>query len=123
MQPRAATDCWDHLQAERQARLSEAMGRLFLKDRVAKMEDEAHTLEYKRVRPTKGSSPNLGSTRGVVPREQARSESPVAVRIIDVSLLIYSLRTLHEWIKDGHYRLVIPLEGECGFSYRSTSRC
>ena len=106
------------------------MGRLFLKERVAKMEDEANVLEFKRspaghAKQARGDSGKQAAPRnsgdrsrnsGERSREHTKktqaSQGPLATRIIDVSLLIYSLRTLHDWIKEGRYVLVIPLEGE-----------
>ncbi|KDN39321.1 hypothetical protein K437DRAFT_270325 [Tilletiaria anomala UBC 951] len=125
----------DAERAERQARLSHAMGKLFLSDRIAKMEDEATTLELRRkpaASSQKGPSPSHGANNSTKSRGTGNSEGmahgdsskrgpgrglrqqqpqgPIAVRIIDVSLLIYSLRTLHDWIKERRYRLVVPLE-------------
>jgi len=41
-----------------------------------------------------------------------QSITPEAKRIIvaDVSLLIYSLRTIHNWLKEGDCRIVVPME-------------
>lgn len=34
------------------------------------------------------------------------------IRILDSSVLIYSLRTVHEWLKKDRYVFVVPLEGK-----------
>lgn len=41
----------------------------------------------------------------------------VAIRILDASVLIYALRTVHEWLKRGEFRVVVPLEGEFTFFF------
>ncbi len=101
-------------QAQRQARLAEAMGKLFLQDRVAKMEEEANTLEFKRHASNRQADKSRSNSQRTPAKTPARTRAPaptqLAVRIIDASLLIYALRTLHEWIKEERYMLVIPLE-------------
>lgn len=45
-------------------------------------------------------------------QDEPSSDKGQAMRliIVDVSLVIYSLRTIHEWLKDGNCRIIVPIE-------------
>lgn len=117
------------------------MGALFLQHRVETLESDVEKLQYKRregrTRGTlkvsaDGSSGSgsggcpfrrddireAGKSRGKIQHESAsevksRRSLPVdQVIVADASLLIYSLRTVHDWLKEGNRHIVVPMEGE-----------
>lgn len=111
------------------------MGALFLQHRVETLESDVEKLQYKRdtrVRGTKGKGcpfgreggREVGGSRGIgrdglgsedlsrLPAISRKSQPVERVIVADASLLIYSLRTVHEWIKAGNCHIVVPIEGE-----------
>ena len=140
--------------------MSKAMGALFLKDKVSRLESHVGQLEFKRDSAYsrgkgrgRGMAMGMGNstggrgrggsvkvTTGLQPSdlEVSRDENPSEfhervseeeekrrgkekerdlsnlpnIRILDSSVLIYSLRTVHEWLKKDQNVLIIPLEGE-----------
>ncbi|KAJ1027449.1 hypothetical protein NDA18_003455 [Ustilago nuda] len=125
--------------AERQARLSQAMGVMFLQDKVQKLERDVSKITYPRsIRQTKsGPAADLNSTnnRNHAAKQQGRpkpraetspafanstdastetNQHPTAtaktIRLVDASLLIFSLRSVHNWSRDRSTCVIIPLE-------------
>lgn len=56
------------------------------------------------------SSRQLSMTHKRSP-SQGSNSNVRQVRLIDASVLIFSLRTVHNWLKDPHFRAIVPLEG------------
>lgn len=118
--------------AERQQRLSHAMGVMFLQDKVDKLEQDVSKITYPRGVQKTRSAPthDLISSR---PRHDAAAQvraqpravtgpglSPdtdvgaaklaTSIRLVDASVLIFSLRSVHNWSRDQSTCVVIPLE-------------
>uniref|UniRef100_V5GNR0 PIN domain-containing protein n=1 Tax=Kalmanozyma brasiliensis (strain GHG001) TaxID=1365824 RepID=V5GNR0_KALBG len=119
---------------ERQARLSHAMGVMFLQDKVDKLEQDVSKITYPRgVHKTRSSpialhgatitrhdqsKPRAVTGSGVNPKEEAttgrtsdaKPKTATAIRLVDASVLIFSLRSVHNWSRDGSTCVIIPLE-------------
>jgi hypothetical protein len=69
--------------------------------------DERQEIYYKDVKKAEGTKADF-----VVQQSISRVSDQQAKKIIvvDVSLLIYSLRTIHNWLKEGDCRVVVPIE-------------
>lgn len=127
--------------AERQARLSHAMGLMFLQDKVDKLERDVSKITYPRgIRQTKSgpaadfnTTNNRNSTAQAQGRPKPRAEtgpgfatrpdasastdtaaqdttSTRTIRLVDASVLIFSLRSVHNWSRDRSTCVIIPLE-------------
>lgn len=123
--------------ADRQARLSHAMGVMFLQDKVDKLERDASKITYPRSLRQSKSGPaadlTSSSTRydsahtypkpraltgpGISPaagtptnRVQDAASATHSIRLVDASVLIFSLRSVHNWSRDQSTCVVIPLE-------------
>ncbi|GAC96355.1 hypothetical protein PHSY_003935 [Pseudozyma hubeiensis SY62] len=126
--------------AERQQRLSHAMGVMFLQDKVDKLEQDVSKITYPRGVQKTRSAPNHDLTSSH-PRHDAAAQvraqpravtgpglSPdtvsatnsftnndaakvaTSIRLVDASVLIFSLRSVHNWSRDQSMCVVIPLE-------------
>ncbi|KAJ9478301.1 hypothetical protein PHBOTO_001873 [Pseudozyma hubeiensis] len=126
--------------AERQQRLSHAMGVMFLQDKVDKLEQDVSKITYPRgVQKTRSApthdliSPRTRHDAAAQVRAQPRAVtgpglSPdtvsatnpdthvgaaklaTSIRLVDASVLIFSLRSVHNWSRDQSTCVVIPLE-------------
>ncbi|PWZ00648.1 hypothetical protein BCV70DRAFT_98879 [Testicularia cyperi] len=127
--------------AERQARLSAAMGAMRLQDKVERLERDAGQIKYARgIRKTLSSSvatpgsttnrqealtirsmPRAATGPGILYMDSSSSDRTATttssdsagvmrLRIVDASVLIFSLRTMHEWSKDASTCAIVPLE-------------
>ena len=126
-----------HQKAERQARLSHAMGVMFLQDKVDKLERDVTKITYPRGMHKSKSGPaaDLASSNkshdasqgcptpravtGPGPattsdafahRHPPATKLASAVRLVDASVLIFSLRSVHNWSRDQSTCVIIPLE-------------
>ncbi len=124
--------------AERQTRLSHAMGVMFLQDKVDKLERDVSKITYPRgMRQTRSgpaaelatqtirheasqgrpkpralTGPGMTSTAtdGPTDRNFKTRNTAASVRLIDTSVLIFSLRSVHNWSRDQSTCVIIPLE-------------
>lgn len=122
--------------AERQSRLSHAMGVMFLQDKVDKLERDVSKIAYPRgIRQSKSAlTPDLAPsnsrphrqspqpraiTEPGIPAAQDTTTDQIAqtarkgassIRLIDASVLIFSLRSVHNWSRDQSTCVIIPLE-------------
>ncbi|SPO23107.1 uncharacterized protein UTRI_01785 [Ustilago trichophora] len=123
---------------ERQARLSHAMGVMFLQDKVDKLERDVTKITYPRGMHKSKSGPaaDLASSNprrdvsqgrpmpraltgpGVAPTADAPADRNTdstastagSIRLVDASVLIFSLRSVHNWSRDQSTCVIIPLE-------------
>lgn len=126
--------------ADRQNALCKAMGALFLQHRVHCLEEDVAKLDRKhqllggrhKGRGERGAGSHAGrepSKKAGCPFQkkvekdksgaagEAKSEGRAQLLVVvDASVLIYSLRSVHEWLKEGKTRIVIPEEGELEIS-------
>ncbi|SPO24800.1 uncharacterized protein UTRI_01785_B [Ustilago trichophora] len=124
--------------AERQARLSHAMGVMFLQDKVDKLERDVTKITYPRSMhksksgpaadlsssnprrdvsqgrpiPRALSGPGVASTADAPADRSFNSTATTAgsIRLVDASVLIFSLRSVHNWSRDQSSCVIIPLE-------------
>lgn len=58
-----------------------------------------------------GESSTTTTTMSSSPSGDRKSKDQASrIIIVDVSLMIYSLRTIHEWLKQGNCRIIVPME-------------
>ncbi|PWN19142.1 hypothetical protein BCV69DRAFT_45578 [Microstroma glucosiphilum] len=120
--------------ADRQNAICKAMGALFLQHRVQCLEEDVAKLDRKNFhlggkhkgRDGRGGGPHMGREPGkksgcpfqrraekyktvATSEEMPQSRAELLV-VVDASVLIYSLRSVHEWLKEGKTRVVIPDE-------------
>ncbi|CDS82051.1 uncharacterized protein SPSC_02871 [Sporisorium scitamineum] len=120
--------------AERQTRLSHAMGVMFLQDKVDKLEQDVSKITYPRgmhktrsapapntrhhgaaatqvrAQPRAVTGPGV-STQATTDRDSNEtSKVATSIRLVDASVLIFSLRSVHNWSRDQSTCVVIPLE-------------
>ncbi|KAN0063233.1 hypothetical protein ACQY0O_004397 [Thecaphora frezii] len=132
----------DEQRAERQARLSKAMGAMFLQDKVERLERDVQAAPFSRGMARSRSGPNHAHrlaqpsappfnpeggiriltrsstgpgmdrtlTEPIAARPSSSRSQPNKVYLLDTSVLIYSLRSVHEWLKDPQVQIIIPLE-------------
>ncbi|SJX61706.1 uncharacterized protein SRS1_12690 [Sporisorium reilianum f. sp. reilianum] len=126
--------------AERQARLSHAMGVMFLQDKVDKLEQDVSKITYPRgmhktrsaptphtrhataaaaadtqvrAQPRALTGPGLDPTTDAAVTHRDSIQTPkvaMSIRLVDASVLIFSLRSVHNWSRDQSTCVVIPLE-------------
>lgn len=128
-----------HQKAERQQRLSHAMGVMFLQDKVDKLEEDVSKITYPRgmhkvrsapahdpfssypqydtvgqgrtqPRAVTGPNPSLISDTSADPSSRVARKVATSIRLVDASVLIFSLRSVHNWSRDQSTCVVIPLE-------------
>lgn len=99
------------------------MGTLLLQHRVQRLEDDVREMELKRSSGSKGQGARVSptpscsspSSRCILSRtRQPKPQSSNAMQtiVVDASVLIYSMRSVHEWRKRSDVRVVVPDEGE-----------
>lgn len=125
--------------AEHQQRLSHAMGVMFLQDKVDKLEQDVRKITYTRgmhntrsaptpdlfssqprhdvaaqlrAQPRAVTGPGLSSHTRAATGDIARvsTQTTTSIRLVDASVLIFSLRSVHNWSRDQSTCVVIPLE-------------
>ncbi|GAK63455.1 uncharacterized protein PAN0_003d1660 [Moesziomyces antarcticus] len=123
---------------ERQNRLSHAMGVMFLQDKVDKLERDVSKITYPRAmrhshsaptaelnptqpryhaanpppKPRAITGPGLHPTTTATPSTSTSATATAAtcMRLVDASVLIFSLRSVHNWTRDRATCVIIPLE-------------
>lgn len=76
------------------------------KERQPHQHSSIRLMENKREEPIDRITSSTESNR-----DSIRTKT-LDIRILDSSVLIYSLRTVHEWLKKDRYVFVVPLEGK-----------
>lgn len=111
--------------AERQARLSHAMGVMYLQDQVDKLGQAPPSRGLRQSKsvptadlphPTHTGRPKSRALTGPGPTldpppSAARTDDGASkIRLVDASVLIFALRSVHNWTRDRSTCVIIPLE-------------
>lgn len=114
---------------ERQVKLSKAMGAMYLQDKMDKLErsvEPSSSSSSRIMRKTQSGSvagpstsaevhmrsmPRAATGPGMVPvTSHSQAQARVRVRVVDASILILALRTVHNWARDMTTCVLVPLE-------------
>jgi len=129
---KSTDDALDPEKAKRQARMSKALGAALLKHKVDELERNMDNFTFSRDHRLYQSGDQSGISRGGrgrpggetsrgrprfqrgVPERSEAEDTGTArrlrKRVVDVSVLLSSLPVVKQWVRDGRYQVVIPLD-------------